>query len=261
MGDDDTPRQMPTQRAVTLDVLAERLSNFQDDFREHRKDFKKFVSKQQEQESDHVLAIERCSTHGTRLDAVEKKLAEPVAEPVAASADRATFWTSIAALGAGIGAWLSHLFGSVPPHVFIVGTVLLTGCGSTRDTTVAATTHTVQVVDTLAPTPAGTLALASRVITTTDTRQDSTEHRESQVDVMPPAPIMAALAPAAGGPLGLLSGIAGMALSAATGIYAAHQSAKAKAATVRADEHKEDAAEGWNKAQEFALLVPPKAAE
>lgn len=106
MSNDETPhQQMPAHRAITLDVLAERLSNFQDDFREHRKEWRRFMEKSQEAESDHILAIERCSTHGTRLDAVEKKLAEPE------SSNRVTLWTAIAALGSGVGAWLTSYFG------------------------------------------------------------------------------------------------------------------------------------------------------
>jgi len=111
MGSDETPAHQMPARSITLEVLAERLSNFQDDFREHRRDWKKFVAHQQEQESDHAIAVERCSTHGTRLDAVEKKIAE---QPVVGS-DKLTFWTALAALGSGIGAWLTSFFGGNHP--------------------------------------------------------------------------------------------------------------------------------------------------
>lgn len=135
----------------------------------------------------------------------------------------------------------------------LVMSLVLVGCGTKRVEHVE--THTVSTVDTMAPNDSGALALVERVTTTTHAVTDA---RATTTLDTPPiiAPLLAA---ATGGtPWGMISGACGALLTAATGAYAAHKSAQSTAERQRADEHKADAAEGWGKAEAYALQVPPK---
>jgi hypothetical protein len=158
--------------------------------------------------------------------------------------------------------------------VSFVTVLLLAGCGTTRDTAAAThtetNTHTVETVEVKAPVAMenGTtvLGVASVTTTTTDTRavsdSDLKEHATTRVDVPPVLSTLVTAATGATGaatPWGMISGVCGAALTAVTGAYAAHKSAQSTAERQRADEHKADAAEGWEKAQAYALQVTPKA--
>ena len=71
MSNDDTPpHQMPAHNVITLDVLAERLSNFRDEFNQHRKDWRKFVDAQNANEKVQSEAIGRCGRWGKDIEAV-----------------------------------------------------------------------------------------------------------------------------------------------------------------------------------------------
>lgn len=148
--------------------------------------------------------------------------------------------------------------------------VMLAGCGATRDTSavtrVETKARTVQVVEVKAPVVdaagATVLAIASITTTTTDSLAvTDTDHKEHAVTKVDGPPIIAPLIATAAGatPWGAVSGVAGMLLTAATGMYAAHKSTQSTAERKRADEHKADAAEGWEKAQAYALQVAPRA--
>jgi len=146
---------------------------------------------------------------------------------------------------------------------FCVLVAFLAGCGSKREESQRrqehAKTATVERIRTERSTLAADGTPFVEVTMTTRTLEQVTQ---SQADTLitsettlrlPEISTAVALVAGAGGvtPWGAL---AGLAVTALTGAYAAHQSAKAGAERKRAEEHKADANEGWAR----ALPTPPQ---
>ncbi len=108
-------RDIVEYRLDDMDLKFDRLIRNQEKFQQEVRDY---MQRQQEQESDHKIAIERCSTHGEaiktirdddiptihkRIDGMQGEKSSPVA-----------FWTAVGAMIAGIGSCLVQWFGGKP---------------------------------------------------------------------------------------------------------------------------------------------------
>ena len=118
----DTPTHLRRQTSGSRDIVEYRLDDMDLKFdrlirnqEKFQQEVREYMQRQQEQESDHKIAIERCSTHGAairtlreeELPAVHKRiddLQQPKGSPVA-------FWTAVGAMIAGIGSMLTQWFG------------------------------------------------------------------------------------------------------------------------------------------------------
>jgi len=144
--------------------------------------------------------------------------------------------------------------------------VALAGCGTKREESQQRQEHAKTVAVERTRTERSTLAAdGTPFVEVTVTTRALEQVTQSQADTMitsetslrlPDVSSAVALVAGAGGfaPWGAL---AGLAVTALTGAYAAHQTAKAGAERRRADEQKADADEGWAKADARALLLPP----
>lgn len=105
MSDPDTPsNQHPAVRPNhDMTVTDYRLQTLETAVRDHTKAFNRWMDKAKADETSTALAIERCSTHGKRLDKVEELLESKSRDPV-------TFWTAITGAAAAAGAWATHFW-------------------------------------------------------------------------------------------------------------------------------------------------------
>lgn len=159
-------------------------------------------------------------------------------------------------------------------NLLILITLILSGCGRDRtesqhtETQTETVTKTTIVQEKAQAQPDGTLAVVERVTTTSFAEQLEKGKADTEIKeftrYIPPPIVDTGLKIAAAGANTLLPGsglsaiILGL-MTAATTAYGVHKGTQANAERKRADEHKKDAEEGWEKADTYAKALPPGA--
>lgn len=106
MSENETPtNQHPAVRKSNSDMTVTdyRLQAVENAVHGLTKSITKLIEKSNADEVETKIAIERCSTHGFRLEVVEKELKDKGRDPV-------TFWTAISGAAAAAGAWMAHFW-------------------------------------------------------------------------------------------------------------------------------------------------------
>lgn len=112
MSENETPSQQhdAIRPKASLELISYQMVEMKDDLRSITRQLNRFIERTQEQESDFIKAVERCAAHGEQI----KDLKEQIKDIDPQKSSQVSFWSAIAAMGAGVGAWLSHFFGKGP---------------------------------------------------------------------------------------------------------------------------------------------------
>jgi hypothetical protein len=119
MSDEETPpNQHPAVKSNhEMTITDFRLQAVEIALRDHTKEFKRFLDRAHEQDTARIIANERCISHGKTLEDLREEkdkevfdLNKRISHLGPKVSNNRTLWTAIAALGSGIGAWLTAYF-------------------------------------------------------------------------------------------------------------------------------------------------------
>lgn len=122
MSDDETPSRQHPAMSKDMTVSDYRLQEVERAVRALSRQVKDFMDTAHDKESAHIVAIERCSAHGTKIDSLDKSTEERlriihkridgirITGGGPTKRETISFWTALAALGSGLGAWLTQYF-------------------------------------------------------------------------------------------------------------------------------------------------------